>query len=90
MDSDLQSNITQGRIIPRLVSMFDSVDEMVEENDRRQLDEDLLPEDRDQPTPEHVSLLGGTSFANGKQSGAPLSRIREPHPANPQSQDKTT
>ena len=44
--------------------MFNSIDEMVEENDHRRLDEDLPPEDRDQPTPEYVSLLGGTSFAN--------------------------
>ena len=57
MDSDLQSNVTQGRIIPRLVSMFDSVDEMVEENDRRRLEEDLPPEDKDPPTPEYVSTL---------------------------------
>jgi hypothetical protein len=34
--------------------MFDSVDEMVEENDRRHLDEDLEPEDRDQSTPEYI------------------------------------
>jgi hypothetical protein len=34
--------------------MFDSVDEMVAENDRRHLDEDLEPEDRDQPTPEYI------------------------------------
>jgi hypothetical protein len=40
--------------------MFDSVDEMVEENDRRRLEEDLPPEDKDPPTPEHVySLLDG-------------------------------
>ena len=70
--------------------MFNSVDEMVEENDCWWLDKDLLPEDRDQPTPEHVSLLGGASFANRKQPGAPLLRIRPPHLANPQSQDKTT
>jgi hypothetical protein len=62
MDSDLQSNITQGRIIPRLVSMFDSVDEMVEENDRRRLDEDLPLENRDQPTSEHVSPHPGQCF----------------------------
>jgi hypothetical protein len=50
----VQSNVNQGRLIPRLVSMFDSVDEMVAENDRRHLDEDLEPEDRDQPTPEYI------------------------------------
>jgi hypothetical protein len=32
---DLTSNITQGRIIPRLVSMFQSIDELVDEHDRR-------------------------------------------------------
>ena len=68
--------------------MFDSVDEMVEEDDRRRLDEDLPPENRDQPTPEHVSLVDGASFTNGEQPGASLSRIRAPHLANPKSQDK--
>jgi len=32
---DLTSNITLGRVIPRLVSMFQSIDELVDENDRR-------------------------------------------------------
>jgi len=54
ISSDVQSNISQGRIIPRLVAMFDSVDEMVAEHDRRHLDEDLQPEDRDPPTLECI------------------------------------
>jgi hypothetical protein len=29
------SNVTQGRIIPRLVSTFQAIDELVDENDRR-------------------------------------------------------
>ena len=70
--------------------MFDSIDEMMEENDRRRLDEDLLPENREQHTAEHVSLLSGASFTNGKQPGVPSLRIRAPHLANLQSQDKTT
>jgi hypothetical protein len=32
---DSTSNVTQGRVICRLVSMFQSIDELVEENDRR-------------------------------------------------------
>jgi hypothetical protein len=28
-------NVTQGRIIPRLVSTFQSIEEVVDENDRR-------------------------------------------------------
>jgi hypothetical protein len=35
LPSDAQSNVTQGRVICRLVSMFESVDELIEENDRR-------------------------------------------------------
>jgi hypothetical protein len=35
--------------------MFDSVDEMVAENDHQQLDEDLKPEDKE-PTPEYTFL----------------------------------
>lgn len=31
----MASNVTQGRIIPRLVSLFQSIDELVDENDRR-------------------------------------------------------
>lgn len=34
-DSNVVSNITQGRAICRLVSMFETVDDLVEENDRR-------------------------------------------------------
>jgi hypothetical protein len=33
--SNTVSNITQGRIIPRLVSTFQPIDELVDENDRR-------------------------------------------------------
>jgi hypothetical protein len=32
---DLNSTITQGRVITRLVSMFQSIEELVDENDRR-------------------------------------------------------
>jgi len=32
---DSTSNVTQGRIICRLVSMFQSIEELIEENDRR-------------------------------------------------------
>jgi hypothetical protein len=32
---DLTSTITQGRVISRLVSMFQSIKELVDENDRR-------------------------------------------------------
>lgn len=45
---DLPSNVTQGRVICRLVAMFDSVDELVEENDRRH-----ALEDEEEPTPEY-------------------------------------
>ena len=31
-----QNDVTQGRVICRLVSMFESVDELIKENDRRQ------------------------------------------------------
>lgn len=34
-DRDLNSHITQGRVIGRLVSMFQSIEELVDENDRR-------------------------------------------------------
>lgn len=45
--SDAQSNVAQGRIISQLVSLFDSVDEMVEENDRRHLErEDEINENQ--------------------------------------------
>jgi len=35
MARDISSTVTQGRVICRLVSMFQSVDELVDENDRR-------------------------------------------------------
>ena len=31
-----QNDVTQGRVICRLISMFESVDELIKENDRRQ------------------------------------------------------
>jgi hypothetical protein len=32
---DITSHVTQGQIIPCLVSLFQSIDELVDENDRR-------------------------------------------------------
>lgn len=36
LDRDKNSYITQGRAICRLVSLYDTIDEMVDENDRRE------------------------------------------------------
>jgi len=62
--------------------MFDSVDEMVEEDDRRRLDEDLPDGDQ---SAQYVFLLVSASFANGKQPGASLSRISASHPPHTKS-----
>jgi hypothetical protein len=52
--SDVVSNITQGRTISRLVSMFDGVDSLVEESDcRRCLEDDMPDDDSGAPEPEY-------------------------------------
>lgn len=55
IDSNAQSNVTQGRVLCRLVSMFESVDELVEESDRRHaLEADAeLDDELPEPTPEY-------------------------------------
>lgn len=58
---DTVSTVTQGRVICRLVSMFQSIDELVDENDRRRAlaldeDEDGDREETDYPL-EHVQLV---------------------------------
>jgi hypothetical protein len=50
--SNAKSNVTQGRVICRLVSMFESVDELVEENDRRRTLE--AESELDEEPPEHT------------------------------------
>lgn len=50
VSSDIVTSVNQGRVICRLVSMFDSVDFLVDESDRRRaLVEDMLDNDE---TPE--------------------------------------
>ena len=62
MARDVPSTITQGRVICQLVSMFQSVDELVNENDHHhvlELDQDEKEEwpcDVD-PTPEYVNSM---------------------------------
>jgi len=58
--------------------MFDSVDEMVEENDRRHLDEGLEPEDRGEYTQESAFLSCYSMFLNYRQAEPDLPRIRAP------------
>jgi hypothetical protein len=57
--------------------MFDSVDEMVAENDHRNLKEDLEPGDQDPATPEYVfhSHMLYLPFQHMKQPGSPISRL---------------
>lgn len=51
MISALVTNVHQGRVITRLVSLFDTVDSLVEESDRRHcLVADMLADDL--PTPQ--------------------------------------
>ena len=59
--------------------MFDSVDEMIEENDRRQsLDEDLEPEDRGEYTQESAFLSPCSIFIHYQQAEPDLPRIPAP------------
>lgn len=44
---DLVSNVTQGRAVSRLVSMFDSVEGLVDESDRRRRLADDMDDDPD-------------------------------------------
>lgn len=54
--SDITTSITQGRVICRLVSMFDSIDVLIDEGDRRRaIATDLI--DSDEETPESVHLF---------------------------------
>ena len=52
--SDTVSNVTQGRIIPCLVSTFQAIDELVDENDRRHALEIDGGSDLAEPTIEYV------------------------------------
>jgi hypothetical protein len=48
---DVASTVTQGRVICRLVSMFQSIEEFVDESDRRRaLELDHLEDDEPQDT----------------------------------------
>lgn len=56
---DIASTVTQGRVICRLVSMFQPVDELVDENDRRralELDQGEEEEEHVEFTAEYVNL----------------------------------
>jgi hypothetical protein len=55
---DITSNVTIGRLINRLISMFDSVEDLVDEKDRRRaLDLQLEEEDEEgMPDPPAPSL----------------------------------
>lgn len=47
---DITSSVTRGRVICRLISLFESVDELVDEHDRRRADEIDGDGDSDVPT----------------------------------------
>jgi len=81
MARDVPSTITQGRVICRLVSMFQSVDELVDENDRRraleldQDEEEEQPCDVD-PTPEYANLMMLLTNLQPCQSATHLPRFQ--------------
>lgn len=52
---DVTSHVTQGRVISRLVSMFEPVGVLVDENDRRQRIS-LMDDDEESPSNEHHTL----------------------------------
>lgn len=54
---DITSSVTRGRVICRLISLFESVDELVDEHDRRRASEIDGDGDSDVPTLAYVQLF---------------------------------